>query len=49
MLAALITAFCLTLRMLAVLQIDSKIVQNLPENNRFKKWWNRHVATRHPD
>jgi|694.fasta_scaffold15005_13 hypothetical protein len=49
MLAALITAFCLTLLMLAVLQIDSKIVQNLPENNRFKKWWNRHVATRHPD
>ncbi len=49
MLAALITAFCLTLLMLAVLQIDSKIVQNLSENNRFKKWWNRHVATRHPD
>lgn len=49
MLAALVTACCLTLLMIAVLEVDSKIIQNLPEDNKFKKWWNKHVASRHPD
>jgi hypothetical protein len=49
MVVALTIALCLTFLMLGVLQIDSKIVQDLPENNKFKKWWNKHIADRYPD
>ncbi len=49
MLVPLTIALCLTLMMLAVFQFDEKVVQNLPKDNKFRKWWNRHVADRYPD
>jgi hypothetical protein len=32
----------------AVLFIDCKIVDDLPENNGFKKWWRNHIIAPDP-
>ena len=32
----------------AILFIDCKIVDDLPESNGFKQWWRRHIAAPHP-
>lgn len=42
--------FCLSSLFLigAVFFIDCKIVEDLPEDNGFKKWWRKHVMSPDP-
>jgi len=41
----LFSIFCLTICFLVggILFIDCKIVDNLPETNKFKLWWKKHL------
>jgi len=32
----------------AILFVDCKIVDDLPESNEFKKWWKKHIIGPHP-
>lgn len=33
----------------AVFFIECKIVEDLPENNEFKKWWRKHIMAPDPE
>jgi hypothetical protein len=43
--------FCLSSLFIigAILFIDCKIIEDLPENNEFKKWWKKHIIARYPE
>jgi len=48
MIILLIVLLSLSL-LIAVPFIDSKIVDNLPETNSFKKWWRNHIIAPDPE
>lgn len=33
----------------AVMFIEAKIVEDLPENNEFRKWWREHIVSKGPE
>ena len=48
MLILSILALCSVFFIGAVMFIDCKIVADLPEDNKFRKWWKRHIADSGP-
>lgn len=44
MLILSILALCSVLFMGAVMFIECKIIKDLPEDNKFKEWWRKHIA-----
>lgn len=49
MLAFSILALTSILMIGAVMFIECKIVEDLPEDNSFKKWWRKHIVCKGPE
>lgn len=49
MLVLSIIAAIMLVIMGAVLFVECKVVEDLPEDNEFKKWWRRHIMDADPE